>query len=43
MTDELLMVVMAVLYAVIGTFLVTDAWFGNKISGRIRKMFGKRK
>ena len=38
-----LMVVMAVLYAVIGTFFVADAYFDFRISGCIRKMFRKLK
>lgn len=39
MMNEWLMVVVAVLYAVIGTFFVADAYFDFRVSGCIRKFF----
>lgn len=39
--NELLMIIIAVLYAAIGSFVVVDAWFDFRISYRIRKLFRK--
>ena len=38
---ELLMVILAVLYAVIGGFLVIDAYFDFRLSRPIRRFFRK--
>lgn len=37
--NELLMVIVAVLYAVIGSFIVIDVYFDFRMSHRIRKFF----
>ena len=39
--NELLMVMLVVLYAVIGGFLVMDAYFDFRLSRRVRRFFRK--
>jgi hypothetical protein len=39
--NELLMVMVVVLYAVIGSFIVIDVYFDFRLSHRVRKFFRK--
>jgi hypothetical protein len=39
--NELLVIMVAVLYAVIGSFIVIDVYFDSRLSHRIRKFFRK--